>query len=338
VSPSPLVSVIMPTYNNGRHIEAALDSASRQTYERLEVIVVNDGSTDSTLEIASRAALNDPRICVSTQPNSGVPSIARNAGIRMARGEYVCFLDGDDVFYPDKVRRCVDAFEASPSLQFLFHDMRYMSEAGQEEPESHLRRRASVRPHLVAELPLSPGVFPCDSNLLAYWSCLRSLPFQMPAVMVQRTLLDAQAVWFPEDLLIGEDFDLWLRLVKSGSVGYLDEILSARRMHEHSITRRPDNPLWVLTARTRAYDYTAGFFSSSQRKAFRERISADLFDCGYAESLEGNVGKARSFYIAALRWDKGVRAIVRSLLGILKAHLKHRFRRTIRATGQVDAG
>ena len=81
----PKVSVIIPTYNNEKYIKAAVDSASRQTYRDLEVIVLNDGSTESTLDIVSQAALTDPRIRVITRPHSGKPSIARNAGIRIAQ-------------------------------------------------------------------------------------------------------------------------------------------------------------------------------------------------------------------------------------------------------------
>jgi hypothetical protein len=104
--------------------------------------------------------------------------------------------------------------------------------------------------------------------------------------------------------------------------------LYARRLHKHSITRRPDAAIWAVTARIRAYDYTSGFFSPSQRDAFRERISADLFGCGYVQSREGNVGKAQGFYIASLKWDRSVRSITRSILAILKAYLRKIFRRT----------
>ncbi len=318
----PKVSVIIPTYNNEKYIKAAVDSASRQTYRDLEVIVLNDGSTDSTLDIVSQAALTDPRIRVITRPHSGKPSIARNAGIRIAQGEYICFLDGDDLFYPEKVRDCVYIFEGNPSIQFVFHDMRYMYETGREERESHLQRAGSARANLVLEPTLGDGVFSCDSNRLAYWMCLISVPFHMSSVMVRRKLLDGQKVWFPEDMLIGEDFELWFRLVKSGSVAFLDKVLSARRMHKESITRRPDTAIWTATARIRNYNRSTDFFSSSQRKAFRKRISDDLFNCGYAQSRQGDTGDAQALYIESLRWDPNIWSIKRAVLGILKAHLR----------------
>jgi hypothetical protein len=151
-------------------------------------------------------------------------------------------------------------------------------------------------------------------------------------------LLNAQTVWFPEDMLIGEDFDLWFRLVKSGAVGFLDEVLSARRMHKHSISCSPETPSGPSRHVSVPTTIGAGFFSSSQRRAFREKISADLFDCGYARSREGNVGEAQGFYIASLKWHTSVRSIKRSVLGILKAYLMKVFRRNGPNTERTHGG
>jgi len=160
----------------------------------------------------------------------------------------------------------------------------------------------------------------------------------MPGVMVQRTLLDGQKVWFPEDMLIGEDFDLWFRLVKSGAVGFLDKVLSARRMHKESITCRPDTAIWTAAARIRNYNHSTDFFSSSQRKAFRKRISDDLFDCGYAQSRQGNTGDAQALYIKSLRWDPNIWSIERAVLGILKAHLRRVLGRNVSDTERLHGG
>lgn len=91
----PLISVIVPVYNSELHLRKCLDSVTRQTYENIEIICINDGSTDNSLAILNEYAANDSRIVIQTQPNAGL-SAARNAGLRIARGEWITGLDSDD--------------------------------------------------------------------------------------------------------------------------------------------------------------------------------------------------------------------------------------------------
>jgi len=98
----PLVSVIIPAYNAQAFLRATLDSVLKQTYDNLEVVVVDDGSTDDTAAIAQAYAGRDGRLRLVSKVNGGVSS-ARNAGIAEARGDYVAFLDADDVWHPEKI-------------------------------------------------------------------------------------------------------------------------------------------------------------------------------------------------------------------------------------------
>lgn len=98
----PLVSVIIPAYNAQAFLRATLDSVLAQTYDNLEIIVVDDGSKDETAAIAEAYAARDARIRLVVKPNGGVSS-ARNAGIAAARGDYVAFLDADDIWHPEKI-------------------------------------------------------------------------------------------------------------------------------------------------------------------------------------------------------------------------------------------
>src|SRR5438270_8624569 len=98
----PLTSVVIPAYNAERFLERTLRSALRQTYRNLEVIVVNDGSADKTRAIAEAVARTDDRVRIITVPNGGVAK-ARNIGIAEAHGEFVAFLDADDLWHPTKI-------------------------------------------------------------------------------------------------------------------------------------------------------------------------------------------------------------------------------------------
>ena len=114
----PLVSVVIPAYNAEQTIKASVDSALAQDFGDFEIVVVNDGSSDSSKAIL---AAYDSRIQVIDQKNRGAPA-ARNAGVRVANGKYIAFLDSDDLWSPDKLTQSVRAHERNPSASIVFSD------------------------------------------------------------------------------------------------------------------------------------------------------------------------------------------------------------------------
>ena len=107
---NPLISVIIPVYNSEKYLERALDSVLNQTYKDLEIIVVDDGSTDGSGKIIAKYQKKDPRIISIRQKNSG-QAAARNAGIRLAKGEFLAFLDGDDAYDKDFILKLLNGFD-----------------------------------------------------------------------------------------------------------------------------------------------------------------------------------------------------------------------------------
>lgn len=105
---SPCISVMIPVYNSGKYLAACLDSVLGQTYRNLDVIIVNDTSSDDSLEIAERYAASDPRLRIFTVPNLGI-SVARNIGVREARGEWIAFADSDDIVPSDAYETLLNA-------------------------------------------------------------------------------------------------------------------------------------------------------------------------------------------------------------------------------------
>jgi glycosyltransferase involved in cell wall biosynthesis len=106
------VSVIIPVYKTEKYVEAAVASVLNQTYQNLEIIVVDDGSPDDSLKLVRQ--FDDPRIRIIEQENRGLAG-ARNTGIRHAVGEYIAFLDSDDVWLPEKLAKHVKHLETCPS-------------------------------------------------------------------------------------------------------------------------------------------------------------------------------------------------------------------------------
>ena len=117
------VSTIIPAYNAERTIAQAIDSALSQDFEGQEVVVVNDGSTDSTATILKKYG---NQIQVVTQRNGGL-SAARNAGVRHSAGEYLAFLDADDIWLPEKLKKMVPALEQNPLGSLAFSEYRLLS-------------------------------------------------------------------------------------------------------------------------------------------------------------------------------------------------------------------
>jgi len=217
---SPLVSVIIPTYNSGRFVAQAVESVLTQTYSPIEVIVVDDGSTDDTKSVLSRFNGQIRYIC---QPNSG-PSAARNTGIRIAEGEYISFLDADDLWVPDKLALQTAFMQKSPNIGLLFSDHEEFDEAGIVFP-SFLDKK-KLRLQLVSQTPIQ-GIFAklLEENFIS-----------TPTVMVRKECFE-KAGLFDEAVRSVEDLDLWLRISTSFEIFCLPQVVCRRRIHAFNTSR-----------------------------------------------------------------------------------------------------
>ena len=126
----PLVTVVVPVYNIEPYIKECLDSISAQTYRNIEILAVNDGSTDQSKAVMEVCAFEDERLSILDKPNGGL-SDARNYGILHAKGEYICFIDGDDTIAPDYVELLVQAVQDDADIAVC--DMEYVYEDGHRE-------------------------------------------------------------------------------------------------------------------------------------------------------------------------------------------------------------
>ena len=215
------ISIIIPAYNQAQFLERAIDSALGQQGVEVEVIVVNDGSTDDTPAVMSRHAA-DPRFKGIHQANVGLAG-ARNRGISEATGEYVCFLDADDFYAPDKCAKQAAMLDADPELGFVYCDFTAVDVEGtphKEQPSvSHIQRN------------LSGNIFPALSQ---------SGYFPPHTVMIRRRVLDAVGHFDPE-LGGNADYDLWLRASAGHRAVYLDEKLASYRDYGDSMSKDGDH-------------------------------------------------------------------------------------------------
>jgi glycosyltransferase involved in cell wall biosynthesis len=209
----PKVSVILPTYNRAAYISAAIDSALGQTYQDFELIVADDGSTDGTDAIV--AAYGD-RLTYLMLPHSGLPATTRNAGIRAATGQYIAFLDSDDLFVPDRLERHITLLEAQPGLAWVYSDTQYFDEGGVDGTLLCGRRP----PQGQVYVPL------LIDNFLG-----------INSVTLRKNCLDAVG-YFDEThaLRAVEDYDLFLRMAEFYELGFAEGIASQERIHGGNIS------------------------------------------------------------------------------------------------------
>lgn len=228
-SVSPLVSVIMPTHNRARLVIRTIESVLAQTYGKLEAIVVDDGSTDDTGKAV--ATFRDDRVRYIRIPHSGLPAVPRNAGLRIAEGEYVAFLDSDDLWFPEKLALQVECFARSPEVGLVCSNALRFSEtvevAGGE-----------------SELYLKPGHGRSGRVLGAL---LRDNFVITSTAMVRRACLEQVGAFDESPLLrVGEDYDLWLRIAAIAEVRYVDQPLAAYRESKASVrSRQPRDQYWL---------------------------------------------------------------------------------------------
>lgn len=211
------VSVIIPAYNSAATIERAITSVLQQTLAPLEIIVVDDGSSDDT---ATRVRLGFPSVTLLTQQNAGAAR-ARNAGVEYAKGEFVAFLDADDAWHPQKIERQVAAMGLFPAIDLLCTGCQHIQQA-QWYPEM-LAQQSQY-----ADTPVQ----------LLNFNQVFAHPFlATPSVMIKRAFFNSLG-GFDTGLETAEDVDLWLRSAYAGQCARLNLPLTIVITQKESLSTR----------------------------------------------------------------------------------------------------
>ena len=272
---APLVSVVIPTYNRAQLLQEAAASVLAQSYRPLELIVVDDGSTDAT-EAAAAALARRPEVRVLRQAHTGMPGQARNAGARLARGEYLAFLDSDDLWLPQKLALQVAAARAAGGQ--ISHTRERWVRRGRVISQRSQRHRRS-------------GDLFADS--------LRKCVIGPSTVLLRRALFEA-AGGFREDLEIAEDYELWLRLTARCRVGYVaQELVIKRAGHAGQLSERYGQ-IEIFRLRALHDLVAAGYFADGHLAAGHFAAGHDGAAARHAAACVELVRKAR-IYAAGCR-------------------------------------
>jgi glycosyltransferase involved in cell wall biosynthesis len=197
-----LVSVVIPTYNRAALVQEAIESVLNQTYQHCELIVVDDGSTDETAEVFTSYGSRITAIRI----NHAGPSAARNCGIRIGRGDYIAFLDSDDLWLPKKLQTQINFFEHNPEAQICQSEEIWIRNGKRVNPRNKHKKNSGW----------------------IFEQCLPLCVVSPSAVMIHRSVFDAVGL-FDETFLACEDYDLWLRIAPRYPIYLIDEPLIIKR-------------------------------------------------------------------------------------------------------------
>jgi glycosyltransferase involved in cell wall biosynthesis len=289
---------VIPAFNAAAFIERTIDSVLTQGFDDLEVIVVDDGSSDDTGDVVSALGAS---VTLVPGPGRGVSS-ARNAGVRLSKGEYIAFMDHDDLWEPGKLRRQVEALDADPRAGLVFTQARLVE--------------GGTLTRVFPEIP-DDGSF-IDK---AYENLVHENYVPMSSVMVRRDALpglDGAGPFDPE-LHLSEDWDLWLRIAERHKIVFIPEPLTRYVIVPGRATERiADMRLEDLAVFLKQIQANPWLESSDAKrcKATRFRLNEEA---GYWLLREGRRPEARRAFRAALQVKPGsiktLGFIVASFLG-----------------------
>jgi glycosyltransferase involved in cell wall biosynthesis len=207
----PLISVVIPVYNAERYILKALLSVCEQSYQNLQIIVLDDGSTDRSKTIIE--SVKDERIQLVSRENRGLIATL-NEGVQLSHGAYIARMDADDICLPDRFTQQLTYFESHSGFGVLFTGLEYI-DAG----DKVLRKKVS---HEIREIEPVELLFGC--------------PVCHPTAMFNMNVLKKEDIRYDSEFDKTEDFELWTRLSSMTKIGILSNVLFKYRIHAESIT------------------------------------------------------------------------------------------------------
>lgn len=223
VTPKPFFSIVIPTYNRAETLEKTLPSVLEQSFTALEVLIIDDGSTDDTRNLIE--SFNDPRVFYEWIPNSGGPATPRNRGIHKARSNWVCFLDADDWWAKNKLEVCFSHINANDDVDLIYHDLEIVD--GQNRFwRKPIARARQLRSPVLLDLLLG-------GNTIANSS-----------VVVRKAILEkVGGINESRAMVAAEDYNTWLKISTiTENFLHIPQVLGYYRVHDGNISQKDMTP------------------------------------------------------------------------------------------------
>jgi len=268
-----LVSVIIPTYNREKCIRRAIESVLDQTYQNVELIVVDDGSTDNTKEILE-PFIKSGKIKYFYQPNRG-PATARNLGIKNSKGEFIALLDSDDEWLPEKLEKQIGLFQNSKDekLGFVGCNIIFINEITNKTIEYKIPRYKNFFRFLLSEFMWPP---------------------QLSTIITKKQIIEEVGL-FDEKVWFGEDLDMWIRIAKKYNFDFVLDCLTKIHLHPTSLSFTT-KPYKI----TKSYDYITQKYKQDYQR-FPKIYSTRLRLLGSLYYRAGDVEKGRKLFLESIK-------------------------------------
>ena len=250
----PKVSVIMPAYKTEEYIKESIQSVQNQTLQDWELLVINDGSPDQLENIVAELATHDPRIRLISQVNQGV-AVARNTGIAEAQGEFISFLDSDDLWEPTFLEQMTKK-ALTQKVDFVYCGFYKYRKNGRPKP---------VGPPYIEESLLRARIFEIQ-------------PIWIGAILIKKNFLDHSSVLFTQGCKFAEDVEFITKLLCLANTGAVKEVLSHYIFRKGSAQRSTWNPNRqdILFALTRLYEFIDKNYVKSDKAIILNRLQATM--------------------------------------------------------------
>lgn len=293
-----MISIIIPLYNKEQSIASTLQTVLKQTYQDFEIVIVNDGSTDRSVEEVKK--ITDPRIRLIHQTNAGV-SAARNRGIEEAKGEYIAFLDADDEWKPDYLKTQYELTQKYPECSVFACNYEFKDTQGK------------VTPTIIRKLPFKgeDGVL---SNYFEVASCSHP-PLWTSAVMVKKSAIQFIG-GFPIGIKSGEDLLTWARLACQFSISYYTTplatfIFDEQHFNEDQHQRKPEKIDYVGYELAKLYEKRQHIIGLRSYVGLWHKMRAHIFISKHKRK------KALYECIYALRYSITIKIIIFLILSLM---------------------
>src|SRR3989338_382648 len=273
------ISVIIPTFNRPVLLRRAIQSVIDQTYKDWELIVIDNGKNPQTRAVVEEMGSGSFLIRYESERKIGV-SATRNKGIRMTQGEYVAFLDDDDVWFPEKLEDQIRVMKQRPELAFVSSAMKVIDEAGVV---------GARKPVLIP-------------SVTDFRSLLENNYLVVSNVLVKRAILD-EIGFFDEELLVGcEDYDLWLRIAECYSFAMLENVGGLYQVHANQMSQNIEN---IYRNKIAVYSKVlARTKSPDVIKEIKSLLAKDYYKLGTECKDKSNYVKAKESYRAAIKYNR----------------------------------
>ncbi len=304
---SPLVTVVIPTYNRASYVCEAIDSVLNQTYADYEIIVVDDGSTDNTREALKQYR---DKIKYIYQENSGV-SAARNTGIKNSIGSWLAFLDSDDVWMAEYLSTQMERAGRFPQICMQTTDCHKSTWEGNERTYFEMNRTMAEFKEMEYLLLVEPFNFVVTHG-----------PWQVGSTIFRRDAIIKAGV-FDACLNLDEDFDLMARMAIQGSFGIIKKMLVVMYRRDEAIECLTNqikiNPIKAKESKEKIYEKLKKIemLKNSELKALNGLLGMNRREIGNLFLMNGNIVNARESYIKALFIDRSLRSMGKYLFTFL---------------------